>query len=69
MILSWLRLASRRLYISFLLASPPTAEAGDFFRQEVLPEEVPCAPQMFEGEHSGEAALAADLIWKVLHGS
>ena len=45
MILSWLLLASRELSISFLLAFPPPAAAGDFLRQEVLPEEVPWVPQ------------------------
>ena len=34
--------ASRELSNSFLLAFPPPAAAGEFFRQEVLPEEVPC---------------------------
>ena len=42
-------LASRELSNSFLLAFPPPAAAGDFFRQEVLPEEVPCVPLMLKG--------------------
>ena len=37
-------LSSRELSKSFLLAFPPPAAAGDLFRQEVLPEEVPCVP-------------------------
>ena len=44
MILIWLLLASGGLCIIFLLVSPPPTAAGDFFRQGLLPEEVPCVP-------------------------